>query len=253
LYDPSHTLILVAVGQEAGGILGEIRSPRRETVGRREAVSGFLGEVPVRVLITGPGQVNCVQALTAAVERRRPHLVVQTGCAGGFAQAGLRTGDLGIATCEIDAHLGIETDKADAPLAALPFPVGRYGGTPVWNRYPTDSALSRRVREILKGAFSGEDIAVVSGPFLTVSTITATDRRASWYYDIHRSCMESMEGAGAAHVALHYGLPFIEVRSASNLTGKRDRSRWDLPLACERSTRAMLTLFQEGRVACESP
>jgi futalosine hydrolase len=248
-----HALILVAVQKEGDGIIGEMSRVGWSTLGGRRMCSGYLGKVPVCLLITGPGQVNCVQAFTAAVEHGKPALVIQAGCAGGFSQAGMRVGDLGVATAEIDAHLGIEAQETDAPLAPLPFPVGCYGGEAVSNRYPTDPLLAQRAREILEAEVLGRDEAVICGPFLTVSTITATDRRARWYFEAHRVCMESMEGAGAAHVALHYDLPFIEVRAASNLVGRRDRAAWDLPLAVKRCARATLALLREGMPTCQAP
>ena len=48
-----------------------------------------------------------------------------------------------------------------------------------------------------------------------------------------------MEGAGAAHVALLYDLPFLEIRAVSNLVGDRDKRRWDLPLSFKHSTQAV--------------
>jgi futalosine hydrolase len=240
-----HALILVAVRKEGDGIIGEMSRADWSTLGGRQMCSGYFGKALVHLLITGPGQVNCVQAFTAAVEHGKPALVIQAGCAGGFSQAGMRVGDLGVATAEIDAHLGIEAQSSDAPLVPLPFPVGHYGGEDVSNRYPTDPVLAQKARDILETEPLGRDVAVMGGPFLTVSTITASDQCARRYYETHRVCMESMEGAGAAHVALHYGVPFVEVRSASNLVGKRDRARWDLPLAFKRSARATLAILRE--------
>jgi futalosine hydrolase len=241
---------LVAVRQELGDLTGLLSHARWSKIGGRDAVTGFFDDVPVRALITGPGQVNCVQALTAAMEADRPAVLLQAGCAGGFAGAGLRVGDLAVATEEIDAHLGIEADPAGVSLAPLPFPVGRYGGKDLRGRYCMDAALSRRTREILKDEFSGEAVTVTGGPFLTVSTITATDDRAGRLYETHRACAESMEGAGAALVALHYGVAFAEVRSVSNLVGKRDLARWNLPLAFERCARAVAALLRGGIMSC---
>jgi futalosine hydrolase len=54
--------------------------------------------------------------------------------------------------------------------------------------------------------------------------------------------MENMEGAGSAHVSMHYHIPFLEIRSASNMVGKRDTSLWNLPLAFERASEAVFEL-----------
>jgi len=53
-----------------------------------------------------------------------------------------------------------------------------------------------------------------------------------------------MEGSGAAHLSIHYDIPFLEIRAASNMVGKRDRSGWDLPLACRRSNEAVIIFLE---------
>jgi futalosine hydrolase len=84
---------------------------------------------------------------------------------------------------------------------------------------------------------------------VTVSTITATERGAVRHYKRFKPCLENMEGVGAAFVAKHYGIPFLEIRCVSNLVGKRNRDAWDLPLACRRSAEAAV-LWMET-VSCE--
>jgi futalosine hydrolase len=200
--------------------------------------------VPVRILTTGPGQVNAVQALTAAIEGERPALILQTGCAGAFALSGLGIGDIGIATEEIDVHLGIEPREAGGALEPLPFPVGLYGQMEMRNRYPLEGPLTKLADEVLGRVFSDAGVNILPGPFLTVSTITATDRTARKYHHTFAPCMESMEGAAAARVAIHYRIPFLEIRSASNLVGKRDRDNWNLALAFERCGQAVKSLLQ---------
>ncbi len=45
--------------------------------------------------------------------------------------------------------------------------------------------------------------------------------------------MEAMEGAASAHIAQLYGISFIEVRSASNVVGERDKLKWDIKRAAK--------------------
>ncbi len=40
-----------------------------------------------------------------------------------------------------------------------------------------------------------------------------------------------MEGAACSHIAALYDIPVIEIRSASNFVGERDKSKWDIDLA----------------------
>ncbi|MBW2367019.1 MAG: futalosine hydrolase, partial [Deltaproteobacteria bacterium] len=156
-------------------------------------------------------------------------------CGGGFPQAGMAVGDLAVATGEIDAQLGIESEIPGNPLVELPFSIGTCSQGSYKNRIPMDEKLALSVARVLRNCFGKVQI----GPFITVSTITATDERAGCLYEQFGATMESMEGSAGAQLACHYGIPFVEIRSAGNLVGKRDRASWNLPAAFEKCTRAV--------------
>ena len=240
----SDIIVLAAVDEELAKLIACIESPVLSIVGGRRITSGYIKGKPVRVLITGPGVVNTVQSLTAAIEKARPSLIIQTGCAGAFRESGLNIGDIGIATEEIDIQLGIETEDDGLPLNELPFSIIKRGSIDIKNRYPLDIKLVNQASKTLRKIFEGKSIQVVKGSFVTVSTITASDSRAKDIYKHYNPCMECMEGAGATHLAIHYDIPFLEIRSASNFVGKRDRNSWNLPLAFERAGMAVLNLLQ---------
>jgi len=74
-------------------------------------------------------------------------------------------------------------------------------------------------------------INIIKGPFITVSSITSSFKQADRLYATFSPVMESMEGAACAHTAALYSIPMIEIRSASNFVGERDKSKWDIDLA----------------------
>jgi futalosine hydrolase len=238
--EPSLLMVAATEG-ESFPVALHLRYPVRKTCGRRHLITGRLAGLPARLMVTGPGMANTIQALTAAVEARPPCMIVMIGCAGAFTAAGLDVGDIGIATEEIDAHLGIEGETGDGIPTPLPFPVLPPPGMAVPGRYPLHW-LTEETERCLEHAFRAEKIRVKTGPFLTVSTVTATDRRAARLFDIFHPIMENMEGAGAAHVAALYGIPFLEIRCASNRVGARDRAAWELSTAADRCGQAVLTL-----------
>lgn len=239
----SDIIVSAAVEEELSKLVDHIENPVFSIVGGRRMARGYIAGKPVRTLITGPGTVNTVQSLTAAIENTRPSLIIQTGCAGAFRESGLNVGDIGIATEEIDIQLGIESGNDSLPLNELPFSIIKSSNIDIKNRYPFDIELVNQASDTLVNAFEGKSIQVVAGPFVTVSTITATDNKAKDIYRNYSPCMEGMEGTGAAHLAIHYDIPFLEIRSASNFVGKRDRSSWNLPLAFERGAMAVLNLI----------
>ncbi|MBW1759854.1 MAG: hypothetical protein JRI88_06020, partial [Deltaproteobacteria bacterium] len=132
----SHILIAAAVSGEVSGLMDRIERPVSSTVGGRKITAGRLEGKPVKVLITGTGIVNTVQALSAAIENSRPSLIIQTGCAGAFRNSGLKIGDIGIATQEVDIHLGIEPENEELPLEELPFPLIKKNNLDIKNFYP---------------------------------------------------------------------------------------------------------------------
>ena len=238
-------LIAAAVPDELAAVRAELSAARTETVGGRRLDIGRLSGRKVRLMATGPGIFNTVQGLTAAVESCRPAMVIMGGTAGAFARSGLGVGDLAVAIEEIDVHLGIESPENEAVPSRLPFPIIQRPGLEIYRRCPLDRPLAERCRQILDDR-SGRDAGrVATGPFLTVATVTASDKRAEALYHAFAPCMESMEGMGGALTAVHYGLPLVEIRSASNLVGRRQRERWDLPLAAARLGQAILDLVTD--------
>lgn len=235
---PGDVLVAGAVEPEVAGLRRAATREGEVLIGGRILTRGRLAGIPVRIMVSGPGPANTVLALTAAVEATRPGLILQIGCGGAFEGSGLGVGDVGVATEEIDAHLGIESADPRGPPDPLPFPVLVHGGGEIRNRYPMDRRWSETARRCLFPALAAEGAAVGSGPFVTVSTVTATEERADALFRAFGPFMENMEGAGAAHVALHYGLPLVEIRCASNRVGRRDRGAWDLATAFERCGRA---------------
>ena len=234
----SYIIITAATYNEVSGLVDMLEKPVVSTVGGRKITSGYIKGKFVKILITCPGIVNTVQALSAAIENSRPSLIIQTGCAGAFRETGISIGDIGIATEEIDVHLGIEPENENQPLNDLPFALMKCHNCNIKNRYLVDHKLADSAFKILKNLFT-----VKKGPFITSSTITATDKRAEHLYKQFGSCMENMEGSGAAHVALYYNIPFLEIRSASNIAGKRDMNLWNLPLAFDRGASAVLAFI----------
>lgn len=240
-------LLLAAVEHELAPALACFAEKRPLTVAGRTGYALHLGTRPIIAIVAGPGAVNTAQSLTAAIERFAPDLIVQVGCAGGFAQAGVSVGDVAMATEEIDAHMGIEpTDSTEGDgvrLAPLPFPLLEREEQQYRNRFPLDQNLADEAlaaaRHLRPTGFSCH-----KGPFVSGSTITATASRASALFALWSPLMESMEGAAAAHTALHYGIPLVEIRGASNLVGPRDRNTWNLPLAFENSCACLMAFLR---------
>jgi len=237
--DMGGILIAAPVAGELVGVHGSLRDAATRQIGEQRITSGRIGQKAVRLVVTGPGMANTVHGLTVAIGAKKPGLILQIGCGGGFSEAGLDTGDVAVASREIDTHLGLEPDGPEKPTGLLPFPVIAKRGREIFNRYPVDAGESRRAVKQVTAAFAGSGANVLTGPFITVATVTATSARSRRLHRQHGALKENMEGAGAAHVAALYDIPFIEIRAVSNRVGDRDKGRWDLPLAFKNCARAV--------------
>ncbi|RJP95192.1 MAG: futalosine hydrolase [Desulfobacteraceae bacterium] len=240
--EPYHyILIIAAVDAELDGFRTKLENPSSAIVGKRNALSGRLSGHQVMLLTTGPGMINTAQALTAAIEFQKPALIVQTGCAGAFHESGLQIGDVAIATREIDIHTGLEPVNGSVFPDPLPFSLFQNRDTEYTNYFSMDENLVADTLQVLQSVGVVNGFNVKKGPFITVSTVTTTDQRANDLFQHFKPCMEQMEGSAAAHTAMIYDIPFIEIRGASNMVGKRDKNSWNLPLA-----------FQNAGIAVEA-
>ncbi len=235
-------LVLAAVPEELSRLTQMLANHSPSKIGHRNIISGNFDAVPVKILTAGPGMVNTAQSLTAVIENEKPIMIIQTGCAGAFRQSGLKIGDVAIATEETDIHTGLESPDGSHIAGELPFALINTPSKEFKNRYFLNDDLVNHAYQVL---LSEKTFQIKKGPFITVSTITTTNLRADTLFNHFKPCMEQMEGAAAAHIAVLYSIPFIEIRSASNFVGERNTASWDLDLAFENSNKAVLKFIQE--------
>ncbi len=240
----SHILIFSAMEMEIESLRFCVQNPKNHTIGGRQIISGEIEGKTIRLLHTGPGAANTIQAITACIEHDRPGLMIQTGIAGAFREANLDLGDLGVATEEIDVQLGIEPESDTAMVIPLPFPVLHKQGADITGRYPLHSQLAETALAVLRRHYLQQTVCIQAGPFVTVATVTATEQRARRLFEQYGACMEAMEGAAAAHLSNHYDIPLLEIRSVSNMVGKRNPNQWNIPLACDRCSDAVRVFLQ---------
>lgn len=194
-------------------------------------LSGKVHEKTYDLVLTGAGVFNAAHALTAYLEHASPGLILQTGIAGVFKQTGLNIGDIAIATREHYIHTGVQTDVLEN--APLPFDLLKAAPLSRKGIYPFDPDTVDHTHDILSRVFSMTGTRIIKGPFITVSAITSSLSRANQLYCAFSPVMEAMEGAACVHIAALYDIPIIEVRTASNFVGERDKEKWDIDLAAK--------------------
>ena len=213
----------------------------------RDAVLRLLpGVTPVRVgpyaghttagltvVASGIGPAGAAAVTAAALAHGAYDAVVNLGICGGFAGAA-SIGDVVVATDIVAADLGVESPDGWLGLAILGW---------AEEALPVQPHLVQWAADLLGAA----DLPVVTGPLLTLSSMTGTDARAAVLAERHGAVAEAMEGRGAAEAAAPYALPFLEIRTVSNAVGRRDKSAWRIPQALDVLAVVAATLLAEGQ------
>lgn len=239
-------LLLAPTAGEAAGVADALEQ-RSETqlVGRRSLYTGQVHGHACRLVVTGMGEVNTAQALTAQLERRRPALVILFGIGGAYVPGGLPVGAVAVATEENYGHLGVLTLDGWQPadLIGIPLVPANGDAEPArFNRFPLDASLAARAVQVCAAAQVTTE-PVRSGPFVTVSQCSGIQATGDELARRFSASCENMEGVAAAHLCALYGVPLLEVRAISNLVEDRDKSKWDIPLAIRVVQQCVLTIM----------
>lgn len=216
---------------------------------------GSLSGKTVLLIEGGVGQVNTAAALTLALTRHEPAVILQFGVGGAYVRSGLGIGDLAIATEECYGDTGVLTPEGWIDLEGMGFPMlpartdssGRTLTAPLHNRIPLDAARIAMVRKTLESGLEKETAhKIEAGPFVTVQQCSGVQAVGDTMAARYGGTCENMEGAAAAHVAVANGIPFVEIRGISNRVVDRNRSQWDLSLAVRRCQQAVELIVKHG-------
>nr|WP_321513575.1 futalosine hydrolase [uncultured Pseudodesulfovibrio sp.] len=187
--------------------------------------------------VTGVGLVNTALATGALLERSDVKGVVNLGIAGAYDVEEFPL----LSTCycwqETWPEYGLLDDEGGVDPKGIGFPQGEVNGQTVWNRVKLNPVNDAEAM----GLTLGDKWLRASS--VTISGVTGTPERAGWLKLSCNANMENMEGFGLAYGVLQKGLPFLEVRTISNLVASREAEDWELKGALKRLGEAADTLF----------
>jgi futalosine hydrolase len=230
--------LLSAVPFESEAVLFHMERIRKIGTAGKTAYKGRLSDNGVLLMHTGIGKVNAAHAATAVMENFPVDYMIVFGTGGAYPRSGLSTGDIAVASKEIFGDEGVIGREGWKDIRAIGIPVVSRGGRRYFNEFPLDKRLIPPRLKRNKEAFN-----VKTGPFITVSSVTGTRKRAEELEQRFHAICENMEGAAVAQVCTQYGIPMLEVRGISNITGVRDKRKWNLKLSAENCQRAVLDII----------
>ncbi len=193
-----------------------------------ERLTGIAGWLP---LVAGVGCLETAVTLSRYLAGCRSPLagIINAGVAGAFVGAGPGLLDLCLAEEESLAEVGIWTEEGIQDFDTIQVPV----------HFDLHGPLLDKARTIL----AAHGTKVWSGPFVSVSAVSGTQRRGESLRQRFHALCENMEGAAVARVAREFDLPCLELRAVSNMVLDRDLDTWQLAAATRQCAEALALLL----------
>jgi adenosylhomocysteine nucleosidase len=174
---------------------------------------GQLDGNEVVIVQSGIGKVAAAIATTLLIDHFKPDYVVNTGSAGGFDPS-LKVGDI-VVSSEVRYH--------DVDLTAFGYEVGQL---------PANPAAYIPAPKLIDAAKTG--IAQLDDIQAMVGLITTGDTFMTKQDDIEKAksnfpimAAVEMEGAAIAHTCHQFNVPFVIIRSLSDIAGKESPTSFD--------------------------
>lgn len=176
----------------------------------------------IRVLITGVGMVNTALMMGKFLDDSY-HVVINAGVCGAFNRD-LAPGDIVRVTADSLSEMGAEDGDAFLTYDQLNLP-----GEHVFSEH----SQSYFMTDLLKN---------VKG--ITVNTVHGNVSAIEKVKQLYQPDVESMEGAaffaGCKDIAKNY----VQIRTVSNYVERRDKSKWQMPLAIKNLNDFLITFIQ---------
>lgn len=182
----------------------------------------------VELLISGVGQLKTCYALQKKIQVQRPDLVIQAGFGGADSKEDI---------CKVYV---IRSEKiADLGL------MEKSGFTSIFEmglERPDDFPFR-------EGKLMNPSLQLMEWTGLPfIDGMTVNEIRSSDFAGFQRNAVpvvESMEGAALHYVCLMEKIPFLQIRSVSNVTGDRDKTQWRLKEAGKNLNETLVQLIQK--------
>ncbi|MCA0147513.1 5'-methylthioadenosine/S-adenosylhomocysteine nucleosidase [Rossellomorea vietnamensis] len=205
--------IIGAMEEEVTLLRENISNPKVETIAGCEYTSGTMHDKEVILLRSGIGKVNAAMSTAVLLQHFKPDCIINTGSAGGFDPS-LNVGDVVIST-EVRHH--------DVDVTAFGY---EYGQVP---QLPAAFTADENLKQIaINSVKELGDAQVVSGLIATGDSFMNDPVRVDAIRDKFTDLQAvEMEAAAIAQVAHQFHVPFVIIRSLSDIAGKESDVSFD--------------------------
>ncbi|RWR15192.1 5'-methylthioadenosine/S-adenosylhomocysteine nucleosidase [Siminovitchia fortis] len=184
-----------------------------EVIAHCEYFIGTLHDKEIILSRSGIGKVNAAMAATILLDRYKPDAVINTGSAGGYNPE-LKIGDL-VVSSEVRHH--------DVDVTAFGY---KYGQVP---QLPEAFKADGKMIEVAEtAARSVEGVQAVRGLIATGDTFMSDPEKVEFVRGKFPNIQAvEMEGAAIAQVAHQFDIPFVVIRSLSDIAGQKSEISFD--------------------------
>ncbi len=190
----------------------------------------FLRKGKIPVVFTGVGAPQSVYAITRAMQRHQPQLVIQAGIGGCFDK-NIGLGAVVAISQELFGDIGVQERKEWRSVFDMGFVK------------PDQKPFKRGVlKNPHKKMLRMAGLNAVGG--VTINEISTNKARIS-LLKAQGAVIESMEGAALHYVALMEKIPFLQIRSVSNYVGERDKSKWNFKDAIGNLNQELVRIIEQ--------
>jgi len=188
--------------------------------------------IDIDLLVAGVGTVATTWNMTKWLSHTPPPcLVINVGIAGSFNPI-IEIGDVVMPVADCFADLGIEDGNSFLTLSEAGIVSG--------NEFPfkndfiyCDNSFCKKLTPIVKPVRA-----------ITINSVTGSEATKEKMVVKFNPDIETMEGVASFYVASLEKIPFIAVRAISNMVGRRDKTKWDIPLALKNLTTKLSEILE---------
>lgn len=167
----------------------------------------------IDVLIGGVGMASTIFNLTKKLITNKYDLVLQAGIAGVFYNKNIDLGNVVLVKQDAFGDLGAMEKNNFQSIQEMKFSDGNE-----W--LVNENELQKQFKYPLVKA-------------ITVNTVTDNKNVINALQNKWNADIESMEGAALHYVCGQLNVPFLQIRSISNVVGERDKTKWQFKKAID--------------------
>lgn len=226
--------IIGAMDEEVQKLKEQLGSYQEKVIAGTPFYQGELAGQDVILLQSGIGKVNAALSTAMLLNHFQPDTVINTGSAGGFNKD-LEVGDIVIST-------EVRYNDVDATVFGY-----EYGQVP---QMPATYKADKHLINLAEKAANAETNAhhIVKGLIATGDSFMSDPERVAFVMNKFPDLQAAeMEAGAIAQVCYRFAIPFVIIRSLSDIAGKEASTSFDqfLQTAANHSADLILNMLKE--------